>query len=228
MYYELYRCLSDTLTHQLKRWTNKLPLIKPAFRRTSIDKSCRSWMSLTWNQKVCNHSLFFGQKCVNVAGVADQFKGWPKIPILHKLQPIKRAVTSSISNLFVTTRYPRAINWCLGSDGTIKRSNTGFLKVNPKTYWASLCAIWHPVRDKPPKWHFAVFSGVAATAKPYMSDILQCFLLFRLITHSYRATVMYTSAFGNFAENRTFVQFTHFNLTFSPPLISFTGCCVSH
>ena len=37
--------------------------------------------------------------CANVTGVAPQFKGWPKIPILllHKLQPIKPAVTSSIA-----------------------------------------------------------------------------------------------------------------------------------
>ena len=44
--------------------------------------------------------FLFGQKCVNVAGVAHaNSKVGQKIPILllHKLQPIKPAVTSSIA-----------------------------------------------------------------------------------------------------------------------------------
>ena len=152
---------------------------------------------------------------MNVAGVADQFKGWPKIPILHKLQPIKQAVTSSIANLFVTTRYPRAINWCLGSDGTIKRSNTGFLKVNPKTYWASLCAIWHPARDKPPMngilQCFLVLLQQLSLIWVIFCSVFSCFAsLLTAICHC--DTLCLTSGFDNFEENRILLH----NLQISP------------
>ena len=126
------------------------------------DQCCRSWMSSIWNQKVSKYSLFLVKSVWMLqAGVAHQFRDWPKI--LHNLQAIKPAVTGSIAYLFATTRYPRAINRWLASGWKIKRSNTGFLKVTSKTYWASLplCAIWHPCkRDKPP-----------------MNGILQCFLV---------------------------------------------------
>ena len=128
-----HSCLSDTPI-EIQITINQTSIYNYWYWSILLDELDELYM-----KSECEHIWFlFGQKCVNVAGVAHQFKGWPKKPILHNLQPIKAAVKSSVADLFATTSYPRAINRWLGSGRTIKRSKTGFLKVPPETYWASL------------------------------------------------------------------------------------------